>query len=84
MGEVSRAGTASCRETVNLTLGGGLIPKAAVAFADTYVVRLGLERLNRTGIGMSRAEKKDAYADEFARGKEVVQDLTPTVIKRDQ
>lgn len=76
---------ALARELVGkIPLGGGLIPKAAVAFAGTYVVGLGLEKVNRTGTGMSRAEKKDAYADAFARGKEVVHELTPALIKRDQ
>ena len=74
---------ALARELVGkIPLGGGLIPKAAVAFAGTYVVGLGLEKLNRTGFGLSRAEKKDAYADAFDKGKEVVQDLAPTVTGR--
>ncbi|HWF11702.1 MAG TPA: hypothetical protein VG297_24710 [Bryobacteraceae bacterium] len=69
---------ALARELVGkIPLGGGLIPKAAVAFAGTYVVGLGLEKVNRTGIGLSRREKKDAYADAFAKGKEVVRELAP-------
>ena len=58
---------------------GGLIPKAAVAFAGTYVVGLSLEKVNRTGIGLSRLERRDAYADAFEKGKEAVRDLTPQV-----
>jgi hypothetical protein len=74
---------ALARELVGkIPLGGGLIPKAAVAFAGTYVVGLGLEKVNRTGSGLSRDEKKDAYADAFAKGKEVVQELAPAVAKR--
>jgi hypothetical protein len=74
---------ALARELVGkIPLGGGLIPKAAVAFAGTYVVGLGLEKLNRTGTGLSRDEKKDAYADAFSKGKEVVEELAPAVIKR--
>jgi hypothetical protein len=74
---------ALARELVGkIPLGGGLIPKAAVAFAGTYVVGLGLEKLNRTGSGLSRDEKKDAYANAFAKGKEVVQELAPSVVKR--
>jgi len=43
---------AIARELVGkIPLGGGLIPKAAVAFAGTYVVGLGLEKANRTGAG---------------------------------
>jgi hypothetical protein len=74
---------ALARELVGkIPLGGGLIPKAAVAFAGTYVVGLGLEKVNRTGTGLSRHEKKDAYADAFSKGKEVVQELAPAIAKR--
>jgi hypothetical protein len=74
---------ALARELVGkIPLGGGLIPKAAVAFAGTYVVGLGLEKFNRTGYGLSRDEKKDAYAHAFDQGKEVVQELAPAVSRR--
>jgi len=74
---------ALARELVGkIPLGGGLIPKAAVAFAGTYVVGLGLEKLNRTGAGLSRHEQKDAWADAFSKGKEVVRKLAPSASKR--
>ena len=74
---------ALARELVGkIPLGGGLIPKAAVAFAGTYVVGLGLEKVNRTGTGLSKLEKKDAYARAFAHGKEVVAELAPAAAKR--
>jgi uncharacterized protein (DUF697 family) len=74
---------ALARELVGkIPLGGGLIPKAAVAFAGTYVVGLGLEKVNRTGAGLSDREKKDAYAHAFAKGKEVVQEFAPAVARR--
>lgn len=74
---------ALARELVGkIPLGGGLIPKAAVAFAGTYVVGMGLERLNRTGEGLPAHERKSAWEDAFARGKEVVDDLMPEVAKR--
>jgi hypothetical protein len=73
---------ALARELVGkIPLGGGLIPKAAVAFAGTYVVGVGLEKVNRTGTGLSRMEKKDAYARAFAQGKEVVSELAPAAAK---
>jgi hypothetical protein len=73
---------ALARELVGkIPLGGGLIPKAAVAFAGTYVVGLGLEKVNRTGSGLSRNEKKDAYADAFAKGKDVVREIAPVAAK---
>jgi hypothetical protein len=59
-----------------------LIPKAAVAFAGTYVVGLGLEKLNRTGSGLSKPEKRQAYSGAFARGKEIVSALVPQSVKR--
>jgi uncharacterized protein (DUF697 family) len=69
---------ALARELVGkIPLGGGLIPKAAIAFAGTYVVGLGLDKVNRTGTGLSRRERKDAYAAAFAKGKEVARELAP-------
>jgi hypothetical protein len=74
---------AIARELVGkIPLGGGLIPKAAVAFAGTYVVGLGLEKVNRTGSGLSKLEKRYAYAGAFAKGKEVVREMVPHAVKR--
>src|SRR3984885_14998971 len=74
---------ALARELVGkIPLGGGLIPKAAVAFAGTYVVGLGLEKVNRTGSGLSKLEKKDTSAAAFAKGKEVITEIAPAVAKR--
>jgi len=71
---------AIARELVGkIPLGGGLIPKAAVAFAGTYVVGLSLDKINRTGSGLSRQERRDAYADAFAKGKEAVRELAPSL-----
>jgi hypothetical protein len=73
---------AIARELVGkIPLGGGLIPKAAVAFAGTYVVGLGLEKANSTGSGLSRQEKREAYAMAFSKGREVVSDLAPDLIR---
>lgn len=67
---------AIARELVGkIPLGGGLIPKAAVAFAGTWVVGLGLEKVNRTGQALTREERQDAYAEAFSRGRETVRDL---------
>jgi hypothetical protein len=71
---------AIARELVGkIPLGGGLIPKAAVAFAGTYVVGLGLDKINRTGTRLSRQERRDAYADAFVKGKQVVRELAPNL-----
>ena len=52
-----------------IPLGGGVIPKAAIAYAGTYVVGLSLERLYRLGEGYTRKERQEAYEDAFHRGK---------------
>jgi hypothetical protein len=52
-----------------IPLGGGLIPKAALAYAGTRVVGLSLERLYRLGNTYTREERRLAYAEAFERGK---------------
>jgi hypothetical protein len=74
---------AIARELVGMIpLGGGLIPKAAVAFAGTWVTGLGLEKLNRSGVGLSKEEKRDAYIAALDKGRETVRELAPTHAKR--
>jgi len=73
---------AVARELIGkIPLGGGLIPKAAVAFAGTYVVGLGLEKLNTTGSRLSKSEKKDAYVHAYDKGKKVAEDLVPSTVR---
>lgn len=50
---------------------GGLIPKAAIAFAGTWVVGTTLERIYRTGYGTSRAERRLTYNTAYQRGVKV-------------
>ena len=74
---------AIARELIGkIPMGGGLIPKAAIAFAGTYVVGLGLERLHRTGAPMGSKENKDAYSVALEKGKEIARSLAATVKKR--
>jgi hypothetical protein len=74
---------ALARELVGkIPLGGGLIPKAAVAFAGSYVVGLGLEKFNRTGNGMTRQQSRDAYAAAFEHGKKVAGELAEAQFAR--
>lgn len=54
-----------------IPFGGGLIPKAAIAFAGTWVVGASLERIYRSGYGYSRAERRLAYGKAYERGKVV-------------
>lgn len=63
---------ALARELVGkIPLGGGLVPKAAIAWAGTFALGLSMERLYRVGYGFSRAERKAVYSDAFRHGKEV-------------
>lgn len=57
--------------TGKIPFGGGLIPKAAIAYAGTYVVGLSLERIYRIGYGLSREERDGAYEAAFEKGKQV-------------
>jgi uncharacterized protein (DUF697 family) len=67
---------AVARELVGkIPFGGGLIPKAAIAFAGTWVVGTGLDKLYRTGAGLSRNEKREAWAGAIEKGREVASEL---------
>lgn len=56
-------------------LGGGVIPKAAIAYAGTHVVGSSMERLYRIGSGYTRAERRLAYEQAFEKGKDVARKL---------
>jgi hypothetical protein len=58
-----------------IPLGGGLIPKGAIAYAGTYVVGKGLERINRSGGGYTSHENREHFDSAFERGKAVVEML---------
>lgn len=69
---------AIARELVGMIpLGGGLIPKGAIAYAGTWVVGSGLDKLYRTGVGHSHDEKREVWAHAMTRGREVVAELRP-------
>jgi hypothetical protein len=71
------------RELVGkIPLGGGLIPKAAIAYAGTRVVGLSLERFYRTGAAYSRAERRDAYGEALERGRTVAANLLSGVRRK--
>jgi len=58
-----------------IPLGGGLIPKAAIAYAGTFVVGKGLERFHRTKLRYTNAEKDEEYRAAFERGKALAESL---------
>jgi hypothetical protein len=63
---------AIARELVGkIPFGGGLIPKAAVAYAGTRVAGLSMERYYRIGYHYTRAERKVAYQDALERGRSI-------------
>ena len=64
---------ALARELVGkIPWGGGLIPKAAIAYAGTRVVGLSMERYYRLGKAYTRSERRVAYEDALERGKNIV------------
>jgi hypothetical protein len=61
---------ALARELVGkIPMGGGLLPKAAIAYAGTRVAGMSLERYYRLGRAYTRAERRLAYEDALERGK---------------
>lgn len=63
---------AVARELVGkIPFGGGLIPKAAVAYAGTRVAGMSLERYYRIGYGYSQQERDIAYQQALDRGKTI-------------
>ncbi len=58
-----------------IPFGGGLLPKAAIAYAGTWVAGASLERLYRVGYGLTRLERKRAWDEAFTRGREVAAQL---------
>ncbi|HXB74342.1 MAG TPA: hypothetical protein VNY05_39260 [Candidatus Acidoferrales bacterium] len=71
---------ALARELVShIPLGGGLIPKGAIAYAGTYVAGKGLELLHRHNGLHTRTEQRDLYREGLARGKAVIEPMAPPV-----
>ena len=60
------------RELVGkVPFGGGLIPKAAIAYAGTYAVGVSLERLYRLGYGFTREERRAVYEEAYDHGRQI-------------
>jgi len=58
-----------------IPLGGGLIAKAAIAYAGTYVVGKGLELVHRDQMTFPRAVKRTMYREALERGREIARSL---------
>ncbi len=67
---------ALARELVGkIPMGGGLIPKAAIAYAGTRVAGLSIERYYRIGATYTREERRLAYEDALERGKKLASSM---------
>jgi hypothetical protein len=55
-----------------MPMGSGLVPKAAISFAATYVIGMSLERLYRHGRGFTKEERQAIYQEALERGKDMV------------
>jgi hypothetical protein len=63
---------ALARELVGkVPFGGGMAPKAAIAWAGTFAIGLSIERFYRLGYGFSRDERRAVYEDAFDHGREI-------------
>jgi hypothetical protein len=67
---------ALARELVGkVPFGGGLIPKAGIAYAGTFAVGVSLERLYRMGYGFTREERKAVYEEAYENGRQIARML---------
>ncbi len=74
---------ALAREAVSkVPAGAGLVSKGLIAFAGTYTIGKGLDRLSRLGRGLTREEKKQYYEQALERGRTVVQEIVDRVKRR--
>ena len=62
-----------------IPFGGGLIPKAAIAYAGTWTAGVSLERVYRIGYGLTRKERKAAWDEAFEKGREIASQLVARV-----
>jgi hypothetical protein len=60
-----------------IPLGGGLIPKSAIAYAGTFVVGKSLEYLYHSNAPYPKELRREAYREAFERGKQVAAALHP-------
>jgi hypothetical protein len=54
-----------------IPFGGGLLPKAGIAYAATKLVGLSLDRFYRLGYGYDRQQREELYTKAFEQGKSV-------------
>ncbi len=59
-----------------IPLGGGLIPKGAIAYAGTFVVGKGLEHYHQAGAPLTRDQRQEIYQEAYERGKLVAESVS--------
>jgi len=60
-----------------IPFGGGLIPKGAIAYAGTYLVGKGLERLHAGRGRLGRRERKEIYTQGMEQGRDIARAVLP-------
>jgi uncharacterized protein (DUF697 family) len=63
--------------TGKIPFGGGLIPKGAIAYAVTYAIGKGLERLYQARTPYSQAERREIYRLAYERGRAISEGIAP-------
>ncbi|HLK47217.1 MAG TPA: hypothetical protein VKT49_03730 [Bryobacteraceae bacterium] len=59
-----------------IPLGGGLIPKGAIAYAGTFVIGKGLEHYHHARAPLSREQRNQIYEEAYQQGKIVAESAT--------
>jgi hypothetical protein len=59
-----------------IPFGAGLIPKGGIAYAGTFVVGKGLERLHGANQPMTRRERQELYRQALLQGRSVAESVT--------
>ena len=71
---------AIARELVSkIPFGGGVIGKAGISYAGTWLVGRGLERLYRVGGNLTPSERTKVYDEGLQRGKQIAEKFMETV-----
>lgn len=74
---------ALARELIGkVPFGGGLIPKAGIAYAGTFAMGKSLERLYRLGYGFSRVERRAVYEEAYEHGRQIAGMLLDSLRQR--
>jgi hypothetical protein len=59
-----------------IPLGGGLIPKGAIAYAGTILVGKGLEHYHHARVPLTKTQRKEIYGQAYEEGKLVAESLS--------